>query len=201
MHCVVIVLHRDTKPRALPVGGGPRGPGMAGSSRRARLYSRAMSDEANLDELAHRYLELWQDQMSALAADPEFAEALSRLFNAMGLTGAPGGDDGGRDTGGAPGAAAAAWSAWPAMLAGMAAAMKEPADDGATDETLGTAGNTSGKTTARSPATAAASRPGGARLAKLESRLAALEDRVAALEGAPRRSRRRTPAKSRQDRL
>jgi len=128
-----------------------------------------MSDEANLDELAHRYLELWQDQMSALAADPEFAEALSRLFNAMGLTGAPGGDDGGRDTGGAPGAAAAAWSAWPAMLAGMAAAMKEPADDGATDETLGTAGNTSGKTTARSPATAAASRPGGARLAKLES--------------------------------
>jgi hypothetical protein len=62
-----------------------------------------MSNEANLDELARRYLELWQDQMSALAADPVFAEALSRLFNAMGLTGAPGdvggggGGDGGRD--------------------------------------------------------------------------------------------------------
>ena len=59
----------------------------------ARRYTRAtMSDEANLDELARRYLELWQDQISALASDPEFSEALSRLYDAMGLTDDSAGD-------------------------------------------------------------------------------------------------------------
>jgi hypothetical protein len=36
--------------------------------------------EAELEELARRYLDLWQDQMSALAADPDFAAALQRLL-------------------------------------------------------------------------------------------------------------------------
>ncbi len=161
---------------------------MTGPCRCASLYSRAMSDEANLDELARRYLELWQDQMSALAADPEFAEALSRLFNAMGLTGA----HDGKDAGVPAGAAVAAWSAWPAMLAGMAAAMEGQAEDGATAGTVGGAGTAKTTTTPRSAATAAASEFGGARLAKLESRLAALEDRVAALEAGPSRGRGRT---------
>jgi hypothetical protein len=161
-----------------------------------------MSDEANLDELARRYVELWQDQVSALAADPEFAEALGRLFNTMGLTGA---HDGGAQDGGAqdekiaggfsnPAAAAwSAWSAWPAMLSGMAAAMEGQAEDGAAPGQTGGAGNATGKTTARPAAAAAASEPGGARLAQLESRLAALQDRVAALERGSRRGRPRTP--------
>jgi hypothetical protein len=242
----VIVLQRDTKRhRATPgdtgrhraAPGGTRrnqaagrrlaDPAMAGSGGRAPLYSRAMSDEANLDELARRYVELWQDQVSALAADPEFAEALGRLFNSMGLTGAPddapqadaadNGDaqddgaqdddapDGGAQDGGAQdekvaggfsNAAAAAWnawSAWPAMLSGMAAAMEGQAEDGATPGQTGGAGNATGKTTARPAATAAASEPGGARLAQLESRIAALQDRVAALERGSRRGRPRTP--------
>ena len=34
-----------------------------------------MADEGELDDLARRYLALWQDQMTALSADPEFADA------------------------------------------------------------------------------------------------------------------------------
>ena len=47
-----------------------------------------MADGADLEDLARRYLDLWQDQMSALAADKEFAEALTRLLTSMGRTGA-----------------------------------------------------------------------------------------------------------------
>ena len=80
------------------------------------LYSPAMSDEAELDELARRYLDLWQDQMSALAADPAYAEALGRLLGAMGLADpAAGGkaDDGkgAREGGDEPGSGAAGTSA------------------------------------------------------------------------------------------
>jgi hypothetical protein len=151
-----------------------------------------MSNEANLDELARRYLELWQDQMSALAADPEFAEALSRLVNTMGLTGTQGG--------GFPGLAASAWSAWPAMLSGMAAAMEGQAEDGASLGRPGSVANAGPKTTARSATAAAASEPGAARLAELESRLAALQDRVAALERRSRRSRPRPARRSGRER-
>ena len=44
-----------------------------------------MADRAELDELARRYLDLWQDQVSALADDPAFAESLNRMMQAMGL--------------------------------------------------------------------------------------------------------------------
>ncbi len=44
-----------------------------------------MSEQANLDELARRYLDLWQDQMAALTADKDFAEALQQLMSAAGL--------------------------------------------------------------------------------------------------------------------
>ena len=44
-----------------------------------------MSNKADLDELAQRYLDLWQDQMSALAADKDFAEALQQLMTGMGF--------------------------------------------------------------------------------------------------------------------
>jgi hypothetical protein len=183
LHCVVSVLQRDSAPRA-------RGPGfvgvMAGPGEAAPLYSRAMSEEAKLDDLAHRYLELWQDQMSALAADPEFAEALGRLFKAMGLTGA----EGGTDAGGLAGAAAA-WAAWPAMIGGAAAALEGQAGNGAGAEPSGGGRTAGGKTAARPAAPAAASEPGDARLAQLEERLAALQDRVAALERRTRRSRPR----------
>jgi hypothetical protein len=145
-----------------------------------------MSEEAKLDELAHRYVELWQDQMSALAADPEFAEALGRFFKAIGLTRAEDGTDAGALAG-----AAAAWAAWPAMIGGAAAALEGQAGNGAGAGPSGGDRTAGGKTAARPAAPAAASEPGDARLAQLEERLAALQDRVAALERRARRSRPR----------
>lgn len=39
-----------------------------------------MSEPPDLETLARRYLDLWQDQVSAVAADPEFTETLGRLL-------------------------------------------------------------------------------------------------------------------------
>ncbi|MBY0430690.1 MAG: hypothetical protein K2Q10_05795, partial [Rhodospirillales bacterium] len=43
-----------------------------------------MSETPDLQALARRYLDLWQDQMTALAADPSLAEALARTVTLMG---------------------------------------------------------------------------------------------------------------------
>ena len=66
-----------------------------------------MAERADLDELARRYLDLWQDQMTALAGDKEFAETVQRLMTTMGL---------------AATAAPEFWRAWPATMAGLQAA-------------------------------------------------------------------------------
>jgi hypothetical protein len=42
------------------------------------------SDVPTLDALARRYLDLWQEQWAALAADPAVAENLARMFQMMG---------------------------------------------------------------------------------------------------------------------
>ena len=54
------------------------------SGARAHYNSLAMAERTDLDELARRYLDLWQDQMTALAGDEEFAETVQRLMTAMG---------------------------------------------------------------------------------------------------------------------
>jgi len=41
-------------------------------------------DDLGLDDLARRYLDLWQDQWSALAADPGVADMVARSFGMMG---------------------------------------------------------------------------------------------------------------------
>ncbi|MGE0658967.1 MAG: hypothetical protein AB7F36_09980 [Reyranellaceae bacterium] len=41
-----------------------------------------MADESELETLAKRYLDLWESQLSAMAADSELAEQLGRLFAA-----------------------------------------------------------------------------------------------------------------------
>ncbi|HUT49082.1 MAG TPA: hypothetical protein VM325_07060 [Alphaproteobacteria bacterium] len=76
-----------------------------------------MSKASDLETLAKSYLDLWQDQFAAVAADPANAEAMARLFGAM-AAGQPaqvrpveGSDEQTRDngpvtTGGAPGGAA-----------------------------------------------------------------------------------------------
>ena len=43
-----------------------------------------MSKAPDLEELARRYLELWQNQFASMAADPEFAESMGRMFSLMG---------------------------------------------------------------------------------------------------------------------
>ena len=42
------------------------------------------SDPPSYESLARRYLDLWQDQWTAGAADPEMADMMARLFQMMG---------------------------------------------------------------------------------------------------------------------
>jgi hypothetical protein len=39
-----------------------------------------MAESPDLEALARRYLDLWQDQMAAMAADPELSDTLARLW-------------------------------------------------------------------------------------------------------------------------
>lgn len=144
-----------------------------------------MSDAPDLDELAERYLDLWQDQMTALASDPEFAEAMSRL-----LASGPG----------AVPDVAAACAAWPATMAalmpGAAAGRTEDGEGARQAAGVGGAAGTGAKRGARAAkgaarAKAAAAAPGdrGGDLVELARRLAALEERVAALESGPGKGR------------
>lgn len=41
-----------------------------------------MADDSELERLARRYLDLWESQLAAMAADSELAEQLGRLFAA-----------------------------------------------------------------------------------------------------------------------
>src|SRR6266700_795955 len=43
-----------------------------------------MSEPPDLSALAKRYVELWQDYLSAAAADPDLADSLARLLAGMG---------------------------------------------------------------------------------------------------------------------
>ena len=47
-------------------------------------------DPPGLDQLAKRYMELWQDQLAAMSADPELLAGMSRLMSgalAQGMAG------------------------------------------------------------------------------------------------------------------
>jgi hypothetical protein len=142
-----------------------------------------MAEPPDLDALARRYLDLWQDQMTAMAGDPTLAAALGRLFETA--------------------AAAMPMNWFGAWLQAMQQAMRAGAasgDDGG------------GGTRAKAGAAAAAAAPvdGGRDLARLRRRVAALEARLARLEagrlesgrlesGKPpaKRPVRRAPAKPR----
>src|SRR5262245_55909636 len=42
-----------------------------------------MAEPPDLDTLARRYLDLWQEQVAAMAADPEMSDLMGRLLQAM----------------------------------------------------------------------------------------------------------------------
>src|SRR5687767_4725095 len=112
------------------------------------------------DELARKTLELWQDQLAALAGDPVAGTAMARLMSMAAL---------------GPGAVLRAFAE---------AAGGSLGPDGAT----GGEGR-AGDAAAGSAAAAAASGAGDDRLARLERRLDELERRLADLEGTPGRAR------------
>ncbi len=160
-----------------------------------------MAERADLDELARRYLDLWQDQMTALAGDREFAETMQRLMTTMGL---------------AATAAPEFWRAWPATMAGLQAAGQT---QGTSDDQSREAGPGAPARSARGPAargsaarTSAAGTPAGTAapaaafdggesgLDQLARRLAALEERIAALEAGGPKRRGRAASKPRKGR-
>lgn len=134
-----------------------------------------MAEQADLDELARRYLDLWQDQMTALAGDKEFAETVQRLMTTMGMSATAGPEF---------------WRAWPATMAGLQATEQtQGASDDQSRETgprapTGSAEGSAAGTAARTAAPAAASDGGEPGLDQFARRLAALEQRIAALEAA-----------------
>jgi hypothetical protein len=133
-----------------------------------------MTEPPDLDALARRYLDLWQDQMTAMAGDPTLATALGRLFET---------------------AAAAMPMSWIGVwLQAIQQTMRAGAAGG--DD-----GGTGTRAKAGAAAAAAASVDRGGDLAGLRRRLAALESRVGRLEtrgdGAAKRPVRRTSPKPR----
>lgn len=119
-----------------------------------------MSEPPDLETLARRYLDLWQDQVSALAADPEFTETLGRMLQVSAALGPAG------------------WmSVWTAAAAGL-----KPQN--AHDERSAKSATTPANPAPGSAAAAAPSHDGGDDLAELRRRLAALEARLAGLDGA-----------------
>lgn len=43
-------------------------------------YSGAMAEPSDLESLARRFLDLWQEQLSAMAVDPEFSASAERIL-------------------------------------------------------------------------------------------------------------------------
>jgi hypothetical protein len=116
-------------------------------------YSSAMTDEKDLETLAKRYLDVWESQLSGMAADSELAAQLGRVFaatNSALLASLK-----------APIQAAGAFNA--AQQSGTTESRSDPS---------------SGTTTATS-----SSRHGGLDLGEFADRLASLERRVAEVEG------------------
>ncbi len=122
-------------------------------------------------DLARRFADLWQDQLSALAADPALAKSVQDSMSVWqqltpGLTG---GGDPAKDPMAAFRQAADAWT-------GMMQPVPRPTTDGTSDEPTNT-DPTRGSTAAAGPS------DGGDRLLReLDRRLARLEQRLDRLE-------------------
>ena len=69
--------------------GGPYTPAMADPSNPDRPSDPSAADPPSYETLARRYLDLWQDQWTACAADPEMADMMTRMFQMMGQGAGP----------------------------------------------------------------------------------------------------------------
>jgi hypothetical protein len=126
-------------------------------------------DPADPAALAERFLDLWQDQLAAVATDPDLAEQVARLWSQW-LVG--------------PTAWRPAPAAAPARpCAARPARSREPPRH---HDTTGQAGDAEAP---RATPAAAASGDRGADVGDLLARIGTLEKRLAALERTPRRSR------------
>ncbi|MEQ8697948.1 MAG: hypothetical protein RLT05_15495 [Bauldia litoralis] len=119
-------------------------------------YGRDMADPPDLDALASRYLDFWQEQAAAMTANPALADLVSKLFAALG-----------------PGAAAA----------GFASPSTDHHEQSKADQERGGAAGPAGSSAPDGAAPAAAAPVADDdRLDELLRRLADLEERFAALE-------------------
>ncbi|MEE9140256.1 MAG: hypothetical protein V3U18_05710 [Alphaproteobacteria bacterium] len=124
-----------------------------------------MSEPPDLETLSRRFLDLWQDQMTAMANDPALAEVMTRL---VGM--AP------------PGMAASI----PPAIGGASGGAKEGADPTSEAQREGDTPAVSGRRKSKPPSRAAAasasSGGGGIDLDELARRLADVESRLDRLE-------------------
>jgi hypothetical protein len=122
------------------------------------------AEPPDLDALAKRYLDLWQDQVAALSADPEVARTLGRYAQLWATLG--------------PAGLAGIWAAAAEGLKGGGAGANVFADGPLAEFFRAAAGPTAA---AHGPAPAGAARVDrGDDLAELRRRLAVLEERLAA---------------------
>jgi hypothetical protein len=148
-----------------------------------------MADPPDLQDLAKRYLDLWQDQLRAMAADPETMATVGRMLASVSGKAAPGGPAAGNQAGGDTPNPFAWWPMTGAMPGFSPFGGATPFDSvfaaGATGAEAGT------------PPAAAPSDGGVDQLRELERRLAALEGRLDALESGPGKRGRGAPTKPR----
>jgi len=139
-----------------------------------------MADTPDPQELARRYLDIWQQHLTQAATDPELATAMAKFWQNL-PTGM---------TSGIPG--------WPPAATNTGMTNTGMTNTGAShNDTAGSeaapgseSGSTSGSTSGSAP-DPATSDGGSTDLDKLHVRMAALEKRLEALEPKPRTSRKR----------
>lgn len=133
---------------------------------------RPRQDVADLEGLAKRFQDLWQEQLAATAADPEFMEMMGKWMGAIAAAGmGPPSAPAGPAVGVVGPPDPAVWMA--AMQQALAAAGKGGPGDVRVD---------GGSPAARAKAAAAASGAGNVDGDQFERRLADLEERVGRLE-------------------
>jgi hypothetical protein len=131
-----------------------------------------MPEPPDLSSLAKRYVELWQDYLTAAAADPDLADSLARLLAGMGEA-----------------VALSPWSAWLRTASAArerserAAAPPSRADEQAAPQpATDRPGESEAGATARAAPVAAPPHERDDGLAEFARRIARLDERLAAIE-------------------